>query len=566
MKLFLKQAIITFLCVILTHASSKYQGVTWSKRDGQWKTSVYLGSKQCKCGAQYDNELDAAKRVNQICDELKIERKNPDVDAMPIRKIKCPSSKYKGVTWNKNDKKWYAYLYLGSKKYIRGTWYDTELDAAKRVNQLCDEWQIKRKNPDVDAMPIRKTKTSTVSQYRGVIWAQKDRRWLATVYMGKNKKYYGGYFCGEVEAAKKVNQICDGLGIEQKNPEVNMMPEQQKQLSSCYRGLIMFASPDGNYQCNNCGKYAIKNGIMYGRRGCDFDLCSDCLVMFKLRQCENNKNTTTKRKRIQLEERVNKTDDKDVQNNTDIHKVCFLDDVDHVVNSPKSMKNANTPLDYHEIQENLEDLRKILNKSNDRDALAITETLNAAIHYGEETIMTEINLQTKNGESAISIAAQHGFSNIVKFLISKGANKEHFTNEHHTPLSLAVSQNHFKVVQVLFEDWISPNSHEEPYLHLLPIFNVKSREIAQLLIDNDAITDNIYNENYQTPLTVACQNGFLDVVKFFLDDGLDINHLDKENKDPIFYALANKHHDVVNLLISRGVSSMLPSRELDKSF
>merc|ERR1712034_219097 len=173
------------------------------------------------------------------------------------------------------------------------------------------------------------------------------------------------------------------------------------------------------------------------------------------------------------------------------------------------------------------------------------------------TTLTEINLRTKNGESALSIAAKHGFSNVVEFLISKGADKEHFTNEHHTPLSLAVRQNHLKVVQVLFEDWISPNSHEKPYIHLSPIFNVKSREIAQLLIDNDAVTHQIYNNKNQSPLTVACQNGYLEVVEFFLDDGLDINHLDVDNKTPLSYALTNKHHNVANFLISKGATNFL---------
>merc|ERR1712096_382126 len=162
------------------------------------------------------------------------------------------------------------------------------------------------------------------------------------------------------------------------------------------------------------------------------------------------------------------------------------------------------------------------------------------------------NLRLKNGESALSIAAKYGFANIVKFLISKGAEKNHFTNEHHTPLSLAVSQNHLKVVQVLFEDWMSPNSHEKPFLHLSPIFQVKSRQIAQLLIDNDAVTHGIYNDKNQSPLTVACQNGYQDVVELFLDDGLDMNHLDNNNKTPLFYALTSKHHDVTKLLISKG--------------
>jgi len=547
MKLFLRKAIITFLCVILTHTSSKYKGVTWSKRDAKWHTSVYLGFKKYKCGANYDNELDAAKRVNQLCDELGIERKNPGVDAMPTQQIRRPSSKYKGVSWSKKDKKWYAYLYLGSKTYKRGTGYNNELDAAKKVNQLCDEWGVKRKNPDVNAMPNPKTTNGVSQLYSGVIWARGDRRWLAAVYIEKNKKYYGGYYFEEIEAAKRVNQICDELGIEHKNPGVDAMPKQHKRLISCYHGLIMFASPDENYQCNNCGKYSMKNDIMYGRRGCDFDWCSNCMDA----GCKNNKNTATKRKRIQLEKLVKKTDEKeDVQKNSDIYEV----------------KDANISFDHDEIQTELEELIKILDGNNDPTALTIKYILIAAIRYGKNISITEINLQTKNGESAISIAAQHGFSNVVKFLISKGANKEHFTNEHHTPLSLAVSQNHLKVVQVLFEDWISPNSHEEPYIHLSPIFNVKSREIAQMLVDNDAVTNDIYNENYQTPLTVACQNGLLEVVEFFFNDGLDINHLDKDIKTPLFYARTNEHHDVVNFLFSKGAYSMSLPKEFDKSF
>jgi len=38
------------------------------------------------------------------------------------------------------------------------------------------------------------------------------------------KRYYGGYFDEQIEAAKRVNQLCDELGIPRKNPEVNAIP------------------------------------------------------------------------------------------------------------------------------------------------------------------------------------------------------------------------------------------------------------------------------------------------------------------------------------------------------
>merc|ERR1712034_30433 len=222
-----------------------------------------------------------------------------------------------------------------------------------------------------------------------------------------------------------------------------------------------------------------------------------------------------------------------------------------------NLENCKTLLDYDTMQAELEELIKILDENNVPTAAVIKENLIAAINSDEQTIMTEINLRTQNGESVLSISAKNGFSNVVRFLIAKGAEKEHFTNEHHTPLSLAVCQNHLKVVQVLFEGWISPNSHEKRYLHMSPIFNVKSREIAQLLINDDAVTDGIYNDKNQSPLTVACKNGYLDVVEFFLDDGLDINHLDNGNNTPLFYALQNKHHNVAHLLISKGAENRL---------
>jgi ankyrin repeat protein len=221
-------------------------------------------------------------------------------------------------------------------------------------------------------------------------------------------------------------------------------------------------------------------------------------------------------------------------------------------------KDKKVLADYDAVNKELEKLIKILDENSDpAAACTIKKNLITALNYPEQSIlMTDINLRTKNNESALSISAKHGFANLIQFLISRGAEKEHFTNEFHTPLSLAVSHNHLNVVEVLFEQWISPNSHTEPqFLHLSPIFNVKSREIAQLLVENDAVTHALYNHKNQSPLTIACQNGYLDVVEFFLEDGLDINHFDNDNKTPIFYADANGHHDIVNFLISQGAQT-----------
>jgi len=418
--------------------------------------------KTFKHGGTYADELDAAKRVNQMCDESQIERKNPNVDASPKLKTRNPTSEYKGVSWRTRDRKWTVNICIHKIKYYAGD-FDEEIEAARKVNQICDGVGIKRKNPQVNATP--NVKARKTSEYKGVCWSKRERKWAVHV-SSHNHKYFGGYFDEEMEAATKVNQLCDEIGIKRKNHDFHSMSKQKRQ----QKNNMGFLKPD------------------------------------KSKQADTKK---LKRKRT-------------------------------------------VPPNYDATKREFIALIKILDENNDPAACTMKENLIKAIGDREQIIITEINLRTKNGNSLLSIAAKHGFANVVKFLISKGAEKEHFTNDFHTPLSLAVSQNHLRVVQVLFEEWISPNSHEKPYLHLLPIFNVKSREIAQLLVDNDAVTGGLYNNKNQSPLTAACQNGYLDVVEFFLDDGLDINHLDNDNKTPLFYALQNKHHDVVNLLIFKG--------------
>ena len=51
-----------------------------------------------------------------------------------INKKKSSSSEYKGVSWNKRDKKWYAQIYIDYKLHYLG-YFDDEQDAALAYNE-----------------------------------------------------------------------------------------------------------------------------------------------------------------------------------------------------------------------------------------------------------------------------------------------------------------------------------------------------------------------------------------------------------------------------------------------
>jgi hypothetical protein len=144
---------ITFLYVILTHSTSNYTGVYWVKKSNKWAATVVVNSKRYYGGC-FDEEIEAAKKVNQLCDELEIERKNSELHAIYKRKAR-KTSQYKGVHWSTQTKKWYSQLHskYASKKF--GGYFDDEQDAAKQVNQLCQELGLIAKNPGISGSPLK---------------------------------------------------------------------------------------------------------------------------------------------------------------------------------------------------------------------------------------------------------------------------------------------------------------------------------------------------------------------------------------------------------------------------
>ena len=47
---------------------------------------IYLKGKNSKYGGRFNDELDAANRVNQLCEQLKIPVQNPTMSDIPTQK------------------------------------------------------------------------------------------------------------------------------------------------------------------------------------------------------------------------------------------------------------------------------------------------------------------------------------------------------------------------------------------------------------------------------------------------------------------------------------------------
>merc|ERR1712034_251099 len=202
--------------------TSQYKGVTWHRKTGKWKVQLWLNEGKIEYGGYFIHELDAGKRVNELCEKLRIRLQNPEISAIPnqLSQKDEKKSQYKGVYWHKKSGKWYAQIYLKGQKIKYGGSFKDELNAANRVNQLCEELEIPPQNPTISAIPNQKYKKSRkTSQYKGVSWNREKRKWQVQLQLKGQKQQYGGYFKEEVDAAKKVNQLCETLGIPLQHPE-----------------------------------------------------------------------------------------------------------------------------------------------------------------------------------------------------------------------------------------------------------------------------------------------------------------------------------------------------------
>jgi len=137
-----------------------------------------------------------------------------------ILQVPNQTSQYVGVCWHKDNKKWEANLKHNQKLYFGG-YFDDGKQAAMKVNLLCDKHGKDRKNPMIDRkLDIIQQLPNQTSKYIGVSWNKYAKKWKTELSHNK-KKFYGGYFDNEVQAAMNINLLCDKYKIKRKNPIID---------------------------------------------------------------------------------------------------------------------------------------------------------------------------------------------------------------------------------------------------------------------------------------------------------------------------------------------------------
>jgi hypothetical protein len=100
------------------------------------------------------------------------------------------TSKYTGVSWDNNKKKWSSNIYVNGKTRSLGR-FDTEIEASNYYENAL----ISIKNNS----EIIKKEFVTSSKYKGVYWHKKANKWASQIRI-KNVRKNLGLFISEIEA------------------------------------------------------------------------------------------------------------------------------------------------------------------------------------------------------------------------------------------------------------------------------------------------------------------------------------------------------------------------------
>lgn len=166
----------------------------------------------------------------------------------------------------------------------------------------------------------------------------------------------------------------------------------------------------------------------------------------------------------------------------------------------------------------------------------------------------DVDFRNEKGDSALTIASQHGHKEIVKLLLNNNVNIDSQKESGFTALIFASGYKQTDIVQLLLNNNANPNiKSNEGFTALTMASATGTKKIVQLLLDNNADI-NHQTEDGETPLMFASQNHQKEIVQLLIDNGADINIQRKDGETSLMSASGKKDKEIVQILLDNGAN------------
>lgn len=156
-------------------------------------------------------------------------------------------------------------------------------------------------------------------------------------------------------------------------------------------------------------------------------------------------------------------------------------------------------------------------------------------------------------------ACRNGYYDVVEYLINKGASintvSSDYTNTALTPLQQAIENSDDELTKLLLlhlADVNVYNTENDLAIHMAIEHSKDPKKIITHLLNYGADINAIGHLG-KTPLYKACENVDIELARFFIDNGADVNaHDPLIGSPPIAVAFSKDHKDIFDLLIEKG--------------
>lgn len=182
------------------------------------------------------------------------------------------------------------------------------------------------------------------------------------------------------------------------------------------------------------------------------------------------------------------------------------------------------------------------------------QSLRSAISSNDlETIKTfteesDINALYRGETALIFAISQHKFG-IIKLLIARGADPNVPNSEGITPLITCIINNELHYAKFLIEKGANTcNPDKNGYTPLAWAVHMENSDMIELLLANYA------HFTLHSGLMEALENGNINLIKFIIEKGADVNLCDETGNNPLMHAINKRNLQIVNLLIENGAA------------
>ncbi|KYB24760.1 Serine/threonine-protein kinase fused-like Protein [Tribolium castaneum] len=165
----------------------------------------------------------------------------------------------------------------------------------------------------------------------------------------------------------------------------------------------------------------------------------------------------------------------------------------------------------------------------------------------------------RNETTPLTAAILSGKLDEAKVLLEEGTDSCKADSNQQTPLLAAVRSKSLEAVRLLLHygaNLTIPTA-------FLEAINLNCSEIVKYFIENGADVNKQYRDGF-TPLTKAIDNGNVKIVKVLLNSGADVNLANDEGETPLRIATNKRSIFIVYLLVEKGADMDLAREDLEE--